>query len=221
MVRLNPFRKSKGNVSIIKSVSDHIETHFGKIAWVMHEKESPLVHIDVYVVRATKDGNHQYLVTSGMSEKPMPVPAEASDGRYAELILGLPADWPLSTEAFQDESNYWPVRLLKGLARYAHENNTWLYAGHSMYWSNPPEAFASNTRMTSVLLLSPKLIPEESHIIHVRKNKHIRLWGVFPLYQEELELKMRDSSYKLDELFDRNGITELLDPNRPSIAPLM
>jgi hypothetical protein len=146
MVRLNPFRKSKGDVSIITSVSKHIETHLGEIAWVMHEKESPLVHVDVYVVRPTKEREHQYLVTSGMSEKSMPVPAGASDGRYAELILGLPPDWPLSQDAFKDEANWWPIRLLKGLARYPHENKTWLYTGHSIPWSTPPKPYADNTK---------------------------------------------------------------------------
>jgi hypothetical protein len=221
MVRLNPFRKSKGNVSIITSVSKHIETHLGEIAWVMHEKESPLVHVDVYVVKPPKERKHQYLVTSGMSEKSMPVPAGASDGQYAELILGLPPDWPLSPEAFRDEANWWPIRLLKGLARYPHENKTWLYAGHSIPWSDPPKPYAENTKMTSVVLLRPRLIPEEGHIIHVSKRKHIRLWGVFPLYQEEEDLKVRDGSDKLEELFDKNGVTELLDPARPSVAPLM
>jgi hypothetical protein len=146
MVWLNPFRKSKGNLSIIKSVGDHIETYFGKVVWVMHEKESPLVHVDVYVVQPVKEQRHRYLITPGMSEKAMPVPEGASDDRYAELVLGLPTDWPLSPEAFKDEANWWPIRLLKGLARYPHENKTWLYEGHSILWSDPPKPFAVNTQ---------------------------------------------------------------------------
>jgi len=221
VVSLNPFRRSKGNVKIIKSVSEHVEAYFGKIAWVMHEKESPAVHIDVYVVHSTETRNYQYLITSGMSEKPMPVPEGASDGRYAELVIALPVNWPLSPEAFKDEGNYWPVRLLKGVARYPHLNKTWMYEGHSVHWSTPPTPFATNTAMTSVVLLRPRLIPEENQIIHVSRGKHIRLWGVYPLYHEEVDLKERDGSGKLDELFDRSGVTELLDPNRPTVAPVM
>jgi hypothetical protein len=121
MVRLFPFRSSKRDVSIIESVGDHIETYFGKIAWVMHERESPDIHVDVYVVEATPERNYKQLITAGMSEKPMRLPPEVSDGRYAELTLCLPAEWPLSVEAFKDESNYWPVRLLKDLARFPHK----------------------------------------------------------------------------------------------------
>jgi hypothetical protein len=214
-------RKSKGNIKIIEAVDAHVEDHIGKIAFVLDEIDSPLVHVDVYVVAATHDRPYHTLVTSGMSEKAMPVPDGALDGRFAELVICLPPSWPLTMEEWKDETNWWPIRLLKDLARYPHENKTWMYAGHSVHCSDPPKSFAQNTKMTSVVLLRPRLIPEENQIIHISKNKHIRLWGVYPLYHEELDLKVRDGSDKLDELFDRKGITELLDPNRPSVAPLM
>ena len=221
MVSLNPFRKSKGNIKIIKSIGDHIETYFGKIAFVMHEKQSPLVHVDVYVVREMGEKKYQYLITSGMSEKPMPVPEGAEDGRYAELVIALPGHWPLSPEAFKDEANYWPIRVLKNLARFPHEHKTWMYEGHSAHWVNPPAPIASNTNMTSIVLLRPRLISDETQYIHVSKNKHIRLWAVYPAYHEEVDLKERQGSGKLDELFDRAGVTELLDPGRPSVAAVM
>lgn len=110
---------------------------------------------------------------------------------------------------------------MKGLARYPHENKTWMYEGHSAHWLNPPAPIASNTNMTSVVLLRPRLISEENQYVHVGKNKQIRLWGVYPAYHEEVDLKERQGSGKLDELFDRNGITELLDPRRPSVVPVM
>ena len=110
-------------------------------------------------------------------------------------------------EAWNDEANWWPIRLLKGLARYPHENKTWLYADHSILWSDPPQPFASSTRMTSVLLLRPKLIPPDAQVIHVRKNGHIQLWGVYPLHHEELELKQRQGSSGIETLFEENGIT--------------
>jgi Suppressor of fused protein (SUFU) len=214
-------RKSKGKIKIIEAVDAHVEEHIGKIAFVLDEIDSPLVHVDVYVVAATHDRPYHTLVTSGMSEKAMPVPNGALDGRFAELAICLPPNWPLTMEAWKDEANWWPIKLLKRLARYPHENKTWMYSGHSVVWSNPPKPFAENTRMTAVVLLRPRLIPEENQIIHVTKNKHIRLWGVFPIYQEELVLKVRDGSDKLDELFDQCGVTELLDPNRKSVAAVM
>ena len=214
-------RKSKGDIRIIEAVDAHIEKYIGKIAFVLDEIDSDLVHVDVYVVTATDDRPYHCLITSGMSEKAMPVPDGALDGKFAELMICLPSGWPLTMEAWKEEVNWWPLRLLKRLARYPHENKTWLYAGHSLLWSDPPKPFAENTKMTSVVLLRPRLVPAESQIIHVSKKKHIRLWGVYPLYHAELELKIRDGSDKLDELFDEHGVTELLDPERPSVAKLM
>jgi hypothetical protein len=153
-----------------------------------------------------------------MSEKAMPVPRGASDGRFAELIICLPAHWPLTMEAWQNEGNWWPIRLLKERARYPHEYKTWLYSGHSINWKKPPQAFAPNTRMTSVVVLPPRLISSDAQIVDVTDDKQVRLWGVYPLYEEERELKVRDGSDQLEELFSKNGITELLDPSRPSVV---
>jgi PAS domain-containing protein len=44
--------------------------------------------------------------------------------RLAELLVCLPADWPVTEEAFEDERNYWPVRWLKQVARFVHEYKT-------------------------------------------------------------------------------------------------
>jgi hypothetical protein len=218
MVALNPFRKSKADISIIKSVGSHIETHFGKVAWVMHEKESPDIHVDVYVVDATPERNYKRLVTSGMSEKAMPVPSGASDGRYAELTLCLPPYWPLSPDAFKDEANYWPVRLLKGLARFPHKNKTWVYAGHSMNWSSPPQAFAPNTAMTSVALFWQKLGPPEAQTIYLAPEKSAHLWAVYPLHEAEANFKISNGTDALETLLEAAGVTELLRPERQSVV---
>jgi hypothetical protein len=218
MVNLNPFRRSKGDISVIESVGDHIERHFGKIAWVMHEKESPDIHVDVYVIEATPERNYKRLVTSGMSERPMTVPSGISDARYAELTLCLPSAWPLAMEAFKDESNYWPVRLLIGLARFPHQNGTWVYAGHSIDGSTPPKAFAANTAMTAVTLMWPKLSSPEAQVIPLGNNRNARLWAVYPLYEAEVDFKVRNGSDALEQLLAEAGVTELLDPGRPSVV---
>ena len=212
-------RKSTGDTRVIEAVSKHIEKHIGEVAFVLHEEDSPHIHVDVHVVGPSSQRPYYVLVTSGMSERAMPTPDEASpDGRFAELVICLPRGWSLSSQAFKKEENWWPIRLLKGLARYPHQQKTWLYGGHSMTWSDPPEPFASNTRMTSVVLLKPRLVPKAAHIVHFRKNKHGLLWGVYPLYQEELELKLRDGADRLERLLKHRGITELLDVRRASVV---
>lgn len=35
-----------------------------------------------------------------------------------ELMIDLPTDWPLEMESLRDERNFWPIRILKILARF-------------------------------------------------------------------------------------------------------
>src|SRR4051812_35988674 len=115
---------SNGDTDLITAVHDHIDKYFGGDYFVLDEKQSPLVHVDVYVVRANGQRNYHVLFTSGMSEKPMNVPEDCHEWKYAELMLCLPQSWPLTSSAFDDERNWWPIRALKDAARYAHENST-------------------------------------------------------------------------------------------------
>ena len=64
---------------------------------------SDLVHIDVHWVQPTPKRPYHTLVTSGMSDKPMTVPAGAEHLRFAELMLCLPPEWQMSMEAFKQE----------------------------------------------------------------------------------------------------------------------
>ncbi len=111
-----------------KAVEAHIEACFGAFETVLHEVVSPDIHVDVCVIPPAKDRNYYTLVTMGMGAHRMNVPAELAEYRLerAELAIALPADWKVDQEAFRDEQWYWPVRLLKTLARLPGECHTWL-----------------------------------------------------------------------------------------------
>ena len=55
--------------------------------------------------------------TLGMSDRPMTVPPDAvrsGAARYAELVVSLPADWPVPDGgSWADEAAFMPVRALK------------------------------------------------------------------------------------------------------------
>ena len=102
------------------AIGGHIIQHVGPITNVFHERVPSVVQIDVLVVGPSDERPFTTLVTCGMSDRAMHVPIEDPDDlaripelRYAELLLCLPPDWPLTPEAFADESNYWPIRWLK------------------------------------------------------------------------------------------------------------
>ena len=209
---------SRGDYSLIKTVTNHIERHIGPIAWVMDEKVSNYVHVDVHVVNPSPERNFITLVTSGMSEVPMKPPHGVANSRHAELVLCLPPDWPLSMEAFEDERNYWPVRLLKNLARDPHANKSWLWAGHSLVLSDPPKPFAANTEFEGAMLGPAATLPEEAQTIRWGFRRKIHLLGVYPVHSSELEFKLTNGMHQCTELFISAGITELLDPTRPSLV---
>jgi hypothetical protein len=103
----------------LEQISAHIEAHLGPVATVFHEIVSDTVHIDVHVVLPTEESPYARLVTSGMSDLPMP--GDNDVPRYLELVATLPGDWRLDRASFEDERWYWPVRLLKQLARFPHK----------------------------------------------------------------------------------------------------
>lgn len=169
---------------IVGAMADFIKANVGYLLEVFHEIASDDLHIDVYHARMAGDIRCQWLLTFGMSRKPMKTPPGCESGSYAELAIALLADWPLNLQSFKDEDNYWPVRLLKMLARYPHENNTWLFAGHPVSLGRP---FARSTNMSSVVLTQPRLLGADP-ALRVRDHD-VLLWGVCPIYGEELAYK--------------------------------
>ncbi|GAA1299943.1 suppressor of fused domain protein [Planotetraspora silvatica] len=154
-----------------EAIDRHIATHFGPVAFVLHEIASHLVGVHVYVVGPSAERPYQTLVTSGMSERPMTVPDGHGISPYAELMLCLPADWPLTQAALHDERTGWPVRVLKQVARLPHEYGTW-----------------------------------------------ITLLALIPLHPAEVMLKVSQGTDALIAALDRGGVSELLDPTRPSLV---
>lgn len=215
--REKPFEPAIGSEDD-ERLEAHISEHFGNVDVVYHELLSDLVHVDVHRIPPAPGRDWQTLVTTGMSDRPMAAPDEYPQFRHAELLISLPASWPISDEAFKDEKNYWPVRLLKTLARFPHEHDTWLCWGHSIANAEPPEPYDASVEFTAALLAPPAHYPEEALTARLSAEKAVMFYAVYPLYQEELELKMRDGSGELLMRFEKYGVTELLDPGRRNVA---
>lgn len=212
----NKFEVASGESSL-EAISDHIEKHVGRIDMVFHEIISDQVHIDVHWVKPTKEKPFHTLITSGMSDKPMNTPEGIENYEYAELSICLPENWKISEEDFKDESNYWPIRWLKFLARFPHEYNTWLGYGHTLPNGDPPQPFDVKTKLNSVVLLPSIVFSEQFHTLKL-DHKSIHFYTLIPLYQEELELKMTKGVDSLFDGFDKHNVSDILDINRPNAA---
>jgi hypothetical protein len=217
--REREFQLAIGDDDSIDRISAHIEEHIGPVAGVFHELISDLVHVDIHMVAPTAERPYHTLITSGMSDLPMTTPEGTDLPKYAELILSLPPDWPLTKEAFADGRNYWPIRLLKTLARLPHEYETWLGFGHTVPNNgDPAEPYAENTKLCCALVYQPLLVPEPALALKIDDEKTIWFYSVVPLYEEEMNFKLKKGSGEFFKRLQRQEVNELLDIKRKNVC---
>ena len=206
----------------MENISRHIEKYIGKIHMVFHEIVSDDLHIDICHVKSSIFRRYEVLVTMGMSAKAMSIPDECNEPKYMELMFLLPKCWPLTKESFNDERNYWPIRLLKDLARFVHHGNTWFCFGHTVANTENENQFvpyAENIDFCACALL-PSITLGESICTLRRKPKteNIGFLSVIPLYEKELKFKLENGIDALLDLFDRFNVNDKLDLNRRSVV---
>lgn len=198
-----------------EAIAAHVAAHIGPVHQVWHELISDLIHIDILQVEPTDERPFWTLITCGMSERSMTVPQDAASYARAELFLCLPRDWPMSRADFQNERHYWPIRLLKALARLPHDNDTWLGPGHSI--GNDGELltpYADNTLLCCALLLPPLVrVPTGFHELRLADSQ-IRFFGVWPLYREEMDFKLENGLEALLKRLEKRRVTELVQFDR-------
>ena len=200
----------------VEEVSKFISKRFGNYDMVMGEKSSEGPRIDIAIIEPTKKRNYYTLCTIGLGAYMMNVDEEnaplAQD--RIELLIYLPADWPISSEKFADENNYWPVRLLKSIARIPYYENSFLTFGHTI--SNSEEAtYAANTDKVGAILLSPIPDPLEPVICSLSSDKEIEFLQVFPVTKDEMSYrKTYDSNTLIARLEDTKkalGVRKWID----------
>lgn len=203
---------------VADAIERHIAVHFGPVAFVLHELASHLIGAHVYVVEPSAERPYQTLVTSGMSERPMTVPPGSGISPYAELMLCLPTDWPMTQAALQDERTGWPVRLLKQVARFPHEYGTWIGEWHSLPNGDPAVPYAPGTPFAGVVVTPALDVSPEARTIEVADGTRINLLALVPLHADEVALKVSQGTNALIAVLDRGRVSELLDPTRASLV---
>ena len=226
-VKPAPFEPARGDEAAIGAISAHIERYLGPVSGVYHELVSDKVHLDVHIVAPSADFPFYTLVTSGMSERPMHTPPEAPIDevpRFAELCILLPSTWDLPTDpaemqaAFADDNTYWPIRWLKMLARFPHEYHTWLGFGHTLPNGEEAAPLADDTRLGCLLLLTALSLPEEFQTLTLSPAKTVQFYTLYPIYPEEMTLKMEQGVNALIDRFEDYDIRDVLDLTRPNVA---
>jgi hypothetical protein len=215
------------------SVADQIVAHFTeKCGPVLPQSQQEIVSagspISIHVVPPSEGRNHITLFTTGMSQQAMNVPAGAEQLQYAELAINLPVDWPIPVSPSKSSKLFgwmgkgkqktnaaaglWPFQWLRTIARYPHENNTWL-GGAAVIFANgdPPQPLAAGVPFTSLLmLLTDEVKCAEGHVVQI--------YQLIPLYTEERALEITEGVPALLQALDRNNISWVVDVKRPNVA---
>lgn len=199
----------------MSAIEQHIKNTFGAFDQVLHELDSPDIHVDICVVPPSERRNYYTLVTMGMGAHRMNVPKELAEYKLerAELAIALPPDWKLDKDSMQEERWYWPVGLLKVLARLPISNDTWLGFGHTMEKQSP---FAEDTELCAAILtgLQDMDLDTCGEVCILPGGEEVNFYQVFPLYREEMEYKLEHDA---DALLERlAAVSFVVCPDRPS-----
>ncbi len=168
---------------------------FGESDMVLHELLPLIPHVDVY--RFPPHGKRDFFtfVTGGMSDLPMNAPTELGvDYRRAELVF-------YSTENRDEYS-----QLLRRMAHFVHDNNTWLHWGHTMPNGQPPEPLFGTSQLDTLFFM-PSIVDPDSRLgdtLQIESEPVHLVWCV-PITTAECQLKLDEGMDALYDVFDANN----------------
>ena len=189
-------------------LSAYIELQYGKFETVGHEVASPDIHCDIAIIPPTEEQPFYKLVTMGAGAYKMNIPKGLSGiCDRAEYVVYLPKDWNLESDK---EEDWWPIRMLKTIARLPVSEDSWLYVSHTVNLTEDGSPVAGNTKFNSCMLLVS--VGKDGQLVEPVKmgwiGKKVAFYQLYPLYQEELEYKQEHS---FDELIEKIDDEDLYD----------
>ena len=204
-----------------------VEEHFSRLFpdrghFIYHEMISDRVHVDVHILRPTEEQNFYVLYTTGMSDLPMTLPEgleNREELKYAELFLFLPGSWNVGEESVSAKDlpyeSYWPINMLKFLARFPHEYHTWLGFGHTM--PNGPDyaPMCGGVGFGGVVL---DWLGKEYGRVENPEGHDVMLYYVIPAYKQEIEYKLKYGMEGLSKRFSEGELPLVLDIHRPNLC---
>ena len=196
-------------------VSDYIKQQYGEFDIVAHELVSPDIHCDIAIVPPTDDQPYYKLVTMGAGAFKMNVPEDLKSDVYerAEYVVFLPADWNIKSDK---EEDYWPIRMLKTVARLPVSMDDWLFYRHTVNLTDDESPVAENTGFNSCVLFIS--FGKDNKPVEPLKldlsDKEVAFFQLVPLYPEELQFKLEHSFDELEDIMDDDLYDPVVDIHR-------
>jgi hypothetical protein len=196
------------NDSRLQQIRSHVERHIGRIDRVL-PGDATAGTADVLYVRPVNSRPYHTLVTAGMSDVAMPVPADVDAPHRIELMMTLPESWK-----FVD----WPVLHLQSLSRLPRAKpDSWLGWGRTVPNGDPPQPVAPRTELCGVIVAPSLLVPIGFYELNL-DGERVAFYSAIPLYREELELQAREGMTALLERLVQNDINDVVDLKRRNVA---
>ncbi|MCY9138051.1 suppressor of fused domain protein [Peribacillus frigoritolerans] len=197
-------------------ILDHVAKYFGPIKNTISETvPGSRVSVNIHIIPPAINKDFVTLVTTGMSDQPMDYSNKESVFKYAELLLKLPSSWIVGNENMKDQNHYWPLGWLRKVAHIPHIYDGWLEEGVILPNGEPPQPFASNTKLSCIMVCRPK----ESEMDNVyTKQGNIHFYTLVPIYEEERNLALEKGHEYLLKRMSEKGISDVLDIHRVNVV---
>ena len=203
-------------------IEQHVRKYIGPFDRVLHELISDRLHLDIIIVPPNDKVPFNTLITMGASEFEMKVPPELKKNfSYAEYVMYLPANWKLDEASLRENKWYWPIRMLKTIAKIPRTFDSWLFYGHTIPNFDPPQVFDESTKQKGSLVTYPYYADQKEFIFLKGAKKTVVFWGVTSIYEGEWEIKLAKGADYLEELASKQKIEHAwINPTRQEIKDI-
>ena len=204
---------------------EYVTSQAGPLAWSLPAPTTKLPGLRLHVIAPNPDDEEPAfcLFTTGMSDRamnlPKDVPVEIKLAAYAELIMRLPADWPLAAVPLADGKRNWPLAWLSALASLPHDAGTWLGTYHTVPNGDPPAPLADDTSLCTVILVPP--VPLDDDEVRVPDGRMVTFFSVLALHPSELAVALADGGAALIATFIKAGISDVVQVDRAPVELLL
>lgn len=196
-------------------VARYLEERLGPIAGTFRDSTPRADSIDVVQIPPQGERPWRALVTVGMSRRPMTVPPDVAASAHLELLFAVPAEWPVEEDEFQRPANFWPVQVLRSLARSPHDAGSWLASGHVVPNGDPPRPYFEGLPFCASVVLPPLSLVGGLGGFPV-PGRRIDVLAVVPLHLDEWQHSLDKGLPSLLKRLDKAEVTDVLEPNRRS-----
>ena len=162
-------------------------------------------HFSIKLIRLDELGV-QLLFTDGLSDRKQLVSEQFKDYERVELFFLLP-------DFFAVDPNSWPVYWLNKIAEVPQRFDTWFGPGDTIPTGSPPKNIAPDFQAGHFILSKPMELEEQ-----FSKITGTKFLSVIPIFQTELDFKLRNSGTALLMKLQKKGKTDKVDMFRTAVC---